>query len=81
MHQRRLGDSDLDVSAIALGSWLTYSGGIGRARTEACTRAAFEAGITFFDTSEGSHLRYRRDLASVRVRPGGQVAGRAAARG
>jgi 1-deoxyxylulose-5-phosphate synthase len=46
MDQRRLGDSDLDVSAIALGSWLTYSGGIGRARTEACTRAAFDAGIT-----------------------------------
>ncbi len=51
MHQRRLGDSDLEVSAIALGSWLTYSGGIGRARTEACTRAAFDAGITFFDTA------------------------------
>ena len=27
MEQRRLGDSDLDVSVIALGSWLTYSGG------------------------------------------------------
>ena len=51
MQQRRLGDSDLEVSAIALGSWLTYSGGIGRTRTEACTRAAFEAGITFFDTA------------------------------
>ena len=51
MQQRRLGDSDLEVSAIALGSWLTYSGGVGRARTEACTRAAFEAGITFFDTA------------------------------
>src|SRR5689334_9460312 len=51
MHQRRLGDSDLDVSAIALGSWLTYSGGVGRARTETCTRAAFDAGITFFDTA------------------------------
>jgi aryl-alcohol dehydrogenase-like predicted oxidoreductase len=51
MEHRRLGDSDLEVSAIALGSWLTYSGGIGRERTEACTRAAFEAGITFFDTA------------------------------
>jgi aryl-alcohol dehydrogenase-like predicted oxidoreductase len=51
MQQRRLGDSDLEVSAIALGSWLTYSGGIGRARTEACTRAAIEAGITLFDTA------------------------------
>jgi aryl-alcohol dehydrogenase-like predicted oxidoreductase len=51
MQTRTLGDSDLEVSRIALGSWLTYSGGIGRARTEACTRAAFEVGITFFDTA------------------------------
>jgi aryl-alcohol dehydrogenase-like predicted oxidoreductase len=51
MEQRRLGDSDLQVSSIALGSWLTYSGGIGRERTEACTRAAFDAGITLFDTA------------------------------
>jgi 1-deoxyxylulose-5-phosphate synthase len=51
MEHRRLGNSDLDVSAIALGSWLTYSGGVGREQTEACTRAAFDAGITFFDTA------------------------------
>lgn len=51
MEQRRLGDSDLEVSVIALGSWLTYSGGVGREQTEACTRAAFDAGITFFDTA------------------------------
>ena len=51
MEQRRLGDSDLEVSVIALGSWLTYSGGIGREQTEACTRAAIDAGITFFDTA------------------------------
>ena len=51
MDHRRLGSSDLDVSVIALGSWLTYSGGIGREQTEACTRAAFDAGITFFDTA------------------------------
>jgi aryl-alcohol dehydrogenase-like predicted oxidoreductase len=51
MDHRRLGDSDLEVSVIALGSWLTYSGGVGREQTEACTRAAFDAGITFFDTA------------------------------
>jgi aryl-alcohol dehydrogenase-like predicted oxidoreductase len=48
---RRLGDSELEVSEISLGSWLTYAGGIERERTEACTRAAFEAGINFFDTA------------------------------
>jgi aryl-alcohol dehydrogenase-like predicted oxidoreductase len=48
---RRLGDSDIEVSEISLGSWLTYSGGVGREQTEACTRAAFDAGINFFDTA------------------------------
>src|SRR3954465_5230952 len=51
MEHRQLGDSDLQLSVIALGSWLTYGGGVGRSQTEACTRAAFEAGITFFDTA------------------------------
>jgi aryl-alcohol dehydrogenase-like predicted oxidoreductase len=51
MEHRQLGDSDLQVSVIALGSWLTYSGGVGREQTEACTHAAFDAGITFFDTA------------------------------
>src|SRR3954471_5007668 len=51
MRYRRLGDSDLEVSEVSLGSWLTYSGGIGRDQTEACTKAAFDAGITFFDTA------------------------------
>src|SRR5262245_35934944 len=49
MRKRRLGDSDLEVTEISLGSWLTYSGGIEREHTEACTRAAFDAGINFFD--------------------------------
>ena len=51
MNRRRLGDSDLEVSEISLGSWLTYSGGVGREQTEACTEAAFDAGINLFDTS------------------------------
>ena len=51
MRLRRLGDSDIEVSEISLGSWLTYSGGVEREHTEACTRAAFQAGINFFDTA------------------------------
>jgi aryl-alcohol dehydrogenase-like predicted oxidoreductase len=51
VRRRRLGDSELEVSEISLGSWLTYSGGIEREHTEACTRAAFDAGINFFDTA------------------------------
>jgi aryl-alcohol dehydrogenase-like predicted oxidoreductase len=51
MRYRRLGDSPIEVSEISLGSWLTYSGGVERDRIVACTKAAFEAGITFFDTA------------------------------
>jgi aryl-alcohol dehydrogenase-like predicted oxidoreductase len=51
MEYRRIGASELTVSTIGLGSWLTYSGGVTRDQTEACTRAAFDAGITFFDTA------------------------------
>jgi aryl-alcohol dehydrogenase-like predicted oxidoreductase len=48
---RRLGDSELEVSEICLGSFLTYGVGVGREQAEACTNAAFEAGINFFDTA------------------------------
>ena len=51
MNHRQLGDSGIEVSEISLGSWLTYSGGIERDQTEACTRKAFDLGINFFDTS------------------------------
>jgi aryl-alcohol dehydrogenase-like predicted oxidoreductase len=51
MKFRRLGDSDMEVSEISLGSWLTYGGGVAQEQTEACTRAAFDAGINFFDTA------------------------------
>jgi aryl-alcohol dehydrogenase-like predicted oxidoreductase len=51
MRYRKLGSSDLEVSEISLGSWLTYAGGVEAEQTRACTEAAFEAGITFFDTA------------------------------
>ncbi len=51
MHYRKLGTSDLEVSEISLGSWLTYSGGVEREQAEACVKAAFDAGINFFDTA------------------------------
>jgi aryl-alcohol dehydrogenase-like predicted oxidoreductase len=51
MRYRKLGSSDLEVSEISLGSWLTYSGGVEADQTRACTDAAFAAGITFFDTA------------------------------
>ena len=51
MRYRKLGSSDLEVSEISLGSWLTFAGGVAVEQTRACTDAAFEAGINFFDTA------------------------------
>jgi aryl-alcohol dehydrogenase-like predicted oxidoreductase len=51
MNFRRLGTSDIEVSEISLGSWLTYSGGVEREQAQACVEAAFEAGINFIDTA------------------------------
>jgi aryl-alcohol dehydrogenase-like predicted oxidoreductase len=51
MNYRRLGASDLTVSEIALGSWLTYGGGVDRTAAEACVRAALDAGINLIDTA------------------------------
>ena len=51
MNYRKLGWSELQVSEISLGSWLTYSGGVAREQAEACVNAAFEVGINFIDTA------------------------------
>jgi aryl-alcohol dehydrogenase-like predicted oxidoreductase len=48
---RKLGDSDLNVSEISLGSWLTYGVGVDRDRAVACVNRAFELGINFIDTA------------------------------
>ena len=51
MRYRRLGSSDLEVSEISLGSWLTYGGGVEREQAEACVTKAFDVGINFIDTA------------------------------
>src|SRR5271168_3328653 len=51
MDFRQLGWSELEVSEISLGSWLTYSGGVEREQARRCVDAAFEVGINFIDTA------------------------------
>jgi aryl-alcohol dehydrogenase-like predicted oxidoreductase len=51
MRYRRLGRSELQVSEVSLGSWLTFGGGVPRERAESCIRSAFDAGINFIDTA------------------------------
>ena len=51
MRKRKLGDSDLEVSEISLGSWLTYGVGVEADSARACLDAAFDVGINFIDTA------------------------------
>jgi aryl-alcohol dehydrogenase-like predicted oxidoreductase len=51
MQYRQLGDSDLNVSEISLGSWLTYGVGVEADKARACLDEALEQGINFIDTA------------------------------
>ncbi len=52
MKYRTLGRSGLHVSAISIGSWRTFGQQENASTTDACMRAAYEAGINFFDGAE-----------------------------
>ena len=51
MRYRRLGSSDLSVSEISLGSWLTYGVGVEQDKARACVDRAFDLGINLIDTA------------------------------
>jgi 1-deoxyxylulose-5-phosphate synthase len=51
MKYRKLGNTDLSVSEIALGSWLTYGETTEIEKSKACLSAAFDVGINFIDTA------------------------------
>ena len=51
MRYRKLGDSDLEVSEISLGSWLTYGVGVEADQARACLDEAFDQQINFIDTA------------------------------
>ena len=52
MDYRTLGRSGLKVSAVSIGSWRTFGQQEDQAATDTCMRAAYDAGINFFDGAE-----------------------------
>ena len=52
MEYRRLGRSGLQVSALSLGSWVTFGSQIGDDIAEALMVKAYEGGVNFFDNAE-----------------------------
>jgi len=52
MEYRHLGRSGLQVSALSLGGWVTWGQQVGDEVTYECMKAAWEAGVNYFDTAE-----------------------------
>jgi aryl-alcohol dehydrogenase-like predicted oxidoreductase len=72
MKYRKLGDSDLEVSEISLGSWLTYGVGVEADKARACLEEAFDRGINFIDTANiygrGAAETFLGDALKARAR-------------
>lgn len=53
MQYRRLGKSGLQLSALSLGSWVTFGKQVHLDDAKTMIKAAFDLGINFFDNAEG----------------------------
>ncbi len=52
MEYRKLGKSGLQLSALSLGSWVTFGHQIGDNTAEALMKMAYDKGVNFFDNAE-----------------------------
>ncbi len=66
MIYRRLGKAGIKVSALSLGSWVTFGGQVDDTLTQACMEKAYEAGINFFDGAE-VYAKGQAELAMGRI--------------
>lgn len=53
MEYRRLGKAGLKVSALSLGSWVTFGKQVDLKDAKALLKTAYDAGVNFFDNAEG----------------------------
>jgi aryl-alcohol dehydrogenase-like predicted oxidoreductase len=72
MRYRQLGNSELMVSEISLGSWMTYGAAVERELATACINRAFDLGINFIDTANaygrGAAESFLGEVLSARPR-------------
>ncbi len=52
MEYRRLGNSGLQISALSLGTWLTFGGHIDDTMADTLMSISYDAGVNFFDNAE-----------------------------
>ena len=53
MNYRRLGSAGLKLSELSLGSWVTFKNQLAEETAFECMKAAYDAGVNFFDNAEG----------------------------
>ena len=72
MQKRRLGKSNLEVSAIGFGCMgldYAYSNKLNKTESISLVRAAFDRGVTFFDTAEMYGPYTSEELAGEALSP------------
>jgi len=68
MEYRRLGTSGLKVSALSLGSWVTFGKQVGLDDAKGLLRMAYDAGVNFFDNAEGYEAGESEKIMGAAIR-------------
>jgi voltage-dependent potassium channel beta subunit len=68
MEYRRLGSAGLKLSALSYGSWITYGKQVDLDEATACMKAAYDAGVNFFDNAEAYEAGRSEELMGEALR-------------
>jgi len=69
MRYRRMGNTGLKLSEIALGSWLTTGNAVEERTAVACIRRAFELGVNYFDSADVYAQRRAEQVTAAALEP------------
>lgn len=69
MNYRRMGQSGLRLSEIALGSWLTAGNAVEEQTAVACIRRAVELGVNYFDCADVYAQRRAEQVTAAALEP------------
>ena len=68
MEYRRLGSAGLKVSVLSYGSWVTYGKQVEVDAAVACMKAAWDAGVNFFDNAEAYEAGKSEEVMGAALR-------------
>jgi voltage-dependent potassium channel beta subunit len=71
MEYRRLGSAGLKVSVLSFGSWVTYGKQLDVNAAGDCMKAAYDAGVNFFDNAEAYEAGRSEELMGAALKKAG----------